>query len=554
MNQLEFEQQIIERGISKKVEMIQAAHDRAEAGSDIRSVANKIFISTFKEVHEKFIQMLSNDMQTIKKTTFYREVYMPIMQQYDKLFLEKKLSEASHPQDVVPYIMTEMICYSVLRERHLTETGLQTLNHIKAAYGNYLGNKEDDVKGLQGTLQYLYTILESLTKFEVASKEDSSKYIRVIHEADALDLSKMVEEATPAITYYPMFEVPNDHSGLYDPTGGYQIIESPIMKRRPSRFVMDNQDCSVVETVNRMQKVAYTINTEFQEFLMNLDIPEVKILNDSTMENIAAARNTVKILEKRIMSLIKSQEYDKIDAVRDKLAEVETSIGQMQSYKRTIDDSAIFAGHTFYHPMFTDTRSRYYYYNSSLSPQSGSLAKSILELSNKQKITKEGFRELIIYTVGMCSGYSKTKEAGRIAFYCDKLEPLIKRGDFIQLTKYTDSDDMFVFLSAVWTLNKYYNNPEYETGFIVYVDAASSAIQTAALLQRCKKSAILTSMSDNGLDTMSDAYKEAASLGHDMVSDIAKQSDAALLANLMTYIQKTDPKRFAGFDYRLLVS
>lgn len=552
MNQVEFELSIIDRGISKKTDAIRQGYARAKDSQEVRSVADKIFTDTFFQVENGIVALLERDLSNKKKTIFYSQIYKPVLELYDTVFATNKRNTLSHPQDVLAYIMAEHIVYAVVEDKNLTETALRTLNMFLASYG-VSTHTDDNDKLLQGMLHALCTVCEGLEKFTILMHDDSSKYITVKNAADRYILEDQLDTVEPSISYLPMLEQPQDHRGLHDKAGGYHVIESPILKQRPGEFVKANETKTIVNAVNKAQKVAYTVNQDFINYMRTVESAKVQQVFSSNLDNIETMKTSLKKITKKIVSSIKASNYGCIDSLKEQQKEIESDIGKAFAYMKTLSDAELFAGKTFYHPMFCDTRGRFYYYNSSLSPQSNGFAKSILDHANQRAITDEGLEELKLYFMSMVKGYSKKKRAARLKGY-EEIRSVVEDINIPLLEKIVDKDDIFLAIRVAYELNKIRQDRQYKTGIICYIDAASSAIQIAALTQKCKKSAILSSMVDNGdEDNLTDSYQNVANVAKVLIKQISEQSDSEILVNLMEYMKTNQPTRFAEFDYRIMM-
>lgn len=553
--QEQLELDILDSGMAKRIEQVKSGYKRAEDGLEIRTVADKLFRDAFFINRDIVVDYITKQMSAKnRRHIFFSGCYVKLCDKYEEIYKLSSKSErlSAHPQDVLTYIATEEMCYSVVDSLMLSDVANKIRAKLYGSYGIRINREGEDN---EETFKYVMAMLLVLIEDERSPfcierrRYDNGMMISVKNKDTLVSLEELVSDAKPIINYLPLIEKPHDHTSLHDKNGGYYIIDSPLLKKRPSKWIMQNTPEQIVAAANKLQATQWTVDNEFYNFLLSTNTNAANYIKGINQEAIISMNSQIKDLTRKIVKTDKHQ----IVKLAEKVDELKTKVGKYQSILKTLNEMHNYVGIPYYQAVFLDARGRFYFYNNSLSPQGNNFTKSIVSSYNKQKLTQDGYNELTRYLMGMVDGYSKVKLEGRMEHYRAVIQPMIKAGQWEELEQLADCDEVYTFLAAAYHLNRFYSDNNYETGILAYIDSCSSAIQTSALLQKDKQSAYLTSMIDNGEAKLADAYLEVANTVKAQVETLAEQTDSELLVILMETMKQSHPERFATFDYRTLV-
>jgi len=291
---------------------------------------------------------------------------------------------------------------------------------------------------------------------------------------------------------FPMVVPPKPWTNLTN--GGYLTISNRFVRRAgptQSRLLEENKPLAVMASVNKVQNVAWTVDTQVLGFVKELvaaDLDEDKLKYEAgvTEGNMKDALKTLA-----------------------KLGKLGGGKGDESRFVRTAAAIAVadrFAEFpSIWFPHNVDNRGRQYPISDSLSPQGGSLDKALLSFAKGQYLTAEGERWWS-YHLANTYGHDKAAPLFRFGWAKNNAELIarVAADPMANLKDWLGADDALGFLKAclAWA--------DHKAGRSVHIsvslDATCSGIQLWSALLKDADGAQSVNLSDT--DTRHDFYTE----------------------------------------------
>lgn len=587
--QNQLENHLLNAGFEKKAKSILGDFDRIKAGSGDITISHKgkrLLITLTDSLEDFITDMVDIETKKNRKSRFYTHLIHPSMVKF--LLEEKKIKEKglferhyTNPMAFIPYLLAKEITKAVIiPDLSVTTAGRKAADSFHKAYFDYNSASDDELLSM---IQLIRTFLisEHNTFFKESKKKDSTVTIVLKDEYASMEIDEvtLVESLSGQYaSFKPMLAPPVPHKNLLDSDGGYYIINSPLLKRAERDIIrqVSFKENDFIETLNKLQATKWSLNTEFFDWMVeckhpaieqyfNLNIPELsasttkknkkinsKILNFKKIASsarIEAFKNKDVYGEEKLKGLhrIANKATDEILALESEQEIVKSHLGKAIGWTSTLKDYEFYKQFEyFYHPVFLDNRGRVYTYNTSLSFQGSSIAKALVVTHNKERLTENGLQALYELLGGMVDGMSKCHKEERIQYITNNIGNMFQimtHEDYSFIDKF-DEDEVLGALSIIHALYNHYNNPEYRTGILAYIDSTSSAIQIQALVQHCQQAASLTNLVGNNLhgDKLPDAYLSVAATAKKLTLEVSLQSDNELLLTLSDFIKENSPE------------
>lgn len=586
--QIELEGILLRQGYDKTVAALQYAFEEANKDGDVFSLprGKQLFMGTYNSVLEFVKDYTDQESKKSRKSNYYKYLFEPTTQMY-KQEMQRKHKFTSYtiqyddPVKLISYfIARELSKLMVVEDRMLTEFSRKIANSFMTSY-NFFGEASDEE--LTGMIQFIRTYISSkyCEYFKTINKNEGI-IITLVEEFESYkvteeELLEAIDDSTSA--FKPMLVQPIEHKNLLDSDGGYRVIKSPVLKSpefaevRQMKFTStDNYGKEFFTVLNNLQNTKWSVNVEFYEWLKECTHPTIQQMFNNDIKKLQGQYNKYKkntCKEIRVLKKTASKarwEYsqttneakrdalerialnanDDVDVLELKVQQAASELGKKRGWMDTIDDVEFYKNFDyFYHPVFCDNRGRVYTYNVSLSFQGSSLAKSLINSYDKQRLTEEGRYELQVLLGGMLDGYDKKVAKvryNRVQELTAAFDACIMHEDYSVLDL-VDEDELLMALNIMLVLKNHKDNPEYKTGILAYIDATSSAIQIQAVIQKCTKAASLTNLLKNDTEDLPDAYMAVSHACRHLCEEIAAQSDAELYATLAAFYLENDNEK-----------
>ena len=587
--QNQLENHLLNAGFEKKAKSILGDFDRIKAGSGDITISHKgkrLLITLTNSLEDFITDMVDIETKKNRKSRFYTHLIHPSMVKF--LLEEKKIKEKglferhyTNPMAFIPYLLAKEITKAVIiPDLSVTTAGRKAADSFHKAYFDYNSASDDELLSM---IQLIRTFLisEHNTFFKESKKKDSTVTIVLKDEYASMEIDEvtLVESLSGQYaSFKPMLAPPVPHKNLLDSDGGYYIINSPLLKRAERDIIrqVSFKENDFIEILNKLQATKWSLNTEFFDWMVeckhpaieqyfNLNIPELsasttkknKKINSNILNfkkiassaRIEAFKNKDVYGEEKLKGLhrIANKATDEILALESEQEIVKSHLGKAIGWTSTLKDYEFYKQFEyFYHPVFLDNRGRVYTYNTSLSFQGSSIAKALVVTHNKERLTENGLQALYELLGGMVDGMSKCHKEERIQYITNNIGNMFQimtHEDYSFIDKF-DEDEVLGALSIIHALYNHYNNPEYRTGILAYIDSTSSAIQIQALVQHCQQAASLTNLVGNNLhgDKLPDAYLSVAATAKKLTLEVSLQSDNELLLTLSDFIKENSPE------------
>lgn len=534
----------------------------------------------YKEVLTNLNDYLEAEKAKKRKSTFFVNIIVPSQRVYETL-QENKYTKGkfSCPASLIAWTIASQVSGILIcptGQKKVTSISREVVRVIKGTYslGFEVSNEE-----IAGVTQFIRTFLATskmvyedhlACKTVVVALCEEFMHLttdpEVIHELVSNKIDK-------ALAYKPMIAEPTPHKSLTDGSGGYYKVHSPLIKEA-NRHCNYKCDKKLVDLLNSFQATEWNIDADYLAWFNSFesDVTYFESADLLTAYNFFArdvnpwirqATTTLFEIRKERAALkesdVKGREYlrqvckvieDDLADLNERKEAVLSKTGKMDALKATHTLAQEFAVHDkFFLPPHVDDRGRVYTYCSALDFQGNKLAKSLIGVAKKERLTDAGLRELKI-ALGTCfDGYDKLKNDARIAAVDAHMELLFNvvtnpcDDTLDALEALTDGDDIYVAMRLAYELFMHMTYPNYKTGVLSYIDACSSAIQIQALVQHDKKAAGLTNIMDCEGEKLSDAYKTVADSCQYLVEEMAKDTDEDLLGKLTAYMSLNQSNR-----------
>lgn len=585
--QNQLENHLLNAGFEKKAKSILGDFDRIKAGSGDITISHKgkrLLITLTDSLEDFIMDMVDVETKKNRKSRFYTHLIHPSMVKF--LMEEKKIKEKgaferhyTNPMAFIPYLLAKEITKAiVIPDLSVTSAGRKAADSFHKAYFDYNSASDDELLSM---IQLIRTFLisEHNKFFKEGKKKDSTVTIVLKEEYSNMEIDEttLIESLSGQYaSFKPMLAKPVPHTNLLDSDGGYFIIDSPLLKKAERDIIrqVGFNNNGFINKLNKLQETKWSLNTEFYDWMVeckhpmiqkyfNLDIPSMSA--DTTKKNktinanilklqklastarIEAHKNKDSYSEEKLKGLhrIANKATEEVVALESEQEIIKSTLGKAIGWTSTLKDYEFYKQFEyFYHPIFLDNRGRVYTYNTSLSFQGSSIAKALVTTYNKERLTEEGLQALYELLGGMIDGMSKCHKEERIAYVSEHLGDMfsiITHDDYSFIEKF-DEDELLGALSIIHTLYNHFNDSEYTTGLLAYIDSTSSAIQIQALVQHCKQAASLTNLIKTEDDKLPDAYKAVASVARNLTMEVSSQNDNDLLNILSDFIKENSPE------------
>lgn len=581
--QKRLEAQSLQLGYARRVDHLTNTYHRVEKGSsDVSALPRgQTFLNETTALVEDWLgEMVGAELGKRRKSSFYNHIIQPAMTAYlndDAKALANKFYERRYenPMVLIPYFIAKYLTVlMVTGESAATQVGRNVANSIHHAYIDSKKATEEEVVGMVQLLRSF--MISDANKAFKEFRYGTTIMFKLSEEYEDLDLP--LEWLIGGISgeqavLKPMVCEPVPHKHLLDDEGGFLTIKSPLLKRPEYDIIrqVDFQENEFISIMNRLQSTKWQINTPLLEWFRSCSYEAVsqhfntnssllrfehskecrkmekriRALSETNWKNSLKAKDEgVGFKQKEKLARDIANNMDEIERLKLQIEEGIAYVSKVAGWEQTLRDAAVYGEYeAFYHPVFCDNRGRVYTYNTTLSFQGNSLAKSLVQTSHKERMTAEGLESVYELLGGMVDGWSKKKKEKRVAFIVERLESIyavIEHSDYSFLNE-IDEDELMCALALMHEIYHHHHNEEYKTGVLAYIDSTSSAIQVQALAQRCKKAAYLTNLLPNDSDDLPDAYKEVANVCKELTAEIAAQDDDELKAVLQQYLSTTSP-------------
>lgn len=364
------------------------------------------------------------------------------------------------------------------------------------------GAISDYYKGVTGTAldkktahsmgAVLFTILE---KCSLLGSKTVGKAQRSYVDAFPGDLVKKLAEAgllgVGGAKAFPMVVPPKPWTNLTN--GGYHTISNRFVRRAgptQSRMLEANKPLAVMASVNKVQSVAWTVDTQV------LGVVKELVAADWDEEKLTAAGVADDNMKDALKTLAK---FGKLEGDKGDESRFVRTTAVIAVAERFAEFPSIWFPHN------VDNRGRQYPISDSLSPQGGSVDKALLSFAKGQYLTAEGERWLS-YHLANTYGHDKATPLFRFG-WAEKNEELIARivaDPMANLKDWIAADDALGFLKAclAWS--------DHKAGRSVHIpvslDATCSGIQLWSALLKDAEGAKSVNLSNT--DTRHDFYTE----------------------------------------------
>lgn len=313
---------------------------------------------------------------------------------------------------------------------------------------------------------------------------------------------------------------------------------------------------NIIDCINYLGSIPYTINTEVLKHLLNL-------IKDKDMDGKQAH------LYKKINELIKLNMHHDTKNIFNytlkkkygELSEIYKHNSQFYGDKSIITSALLFSqwcdsskDNSLYFNYFIDWRGRLYTNTSYFSFQGGELARSLLMFKEGQVLTGKGLENLKIYTAN-CYGLDKLSYNQRLEWTNNNLDKIISvpnlseyKLDFNYMSQGIDTmstnfynfmmeaDEPLLFLSCCVELKNYYANPTvFLSRLPVYLDATCNGLQhLSTMINDTNLAKFVNLVNSNKDEIPKDVYLHMVSFVNNKIQKyIEKDYSLAILGNIL---------------------
>lgn len=358
----------------------------------------------------------------------------------------------------------------------------------------------------------------------------------------SVEWSDAVQEAASnvkakAFSFAPMVCMPTDQEDLLSSKGGYITLNTPLLKYptkvngkvHPALINFNaKNNADFFKMVNDTQKTPFQVNKKllnvltanFDKGYFFSDYPlSFEQVEDKMMQEANEAISELESIFENVTSKAKREEINKAKSKGKEMARKTTDIiAQAEDFA---DYAAI------YFAIYFDARGRRYTWvpTSSLTYMGGELAKALLLLGNKEKLTEDGVCALY-QALGNCLGKDKQSRSIKEAYAREWMESRMEgflAGNFEEFfTEQDQFEEPINALAVVLELVEFTKDPEYLCGYIAHQDARCSGASIIGTLMKDKQAMTLTSVLDivkNEDAALPDAYMFASNKGRELNVD-----------------------------------
>ena len=395
-------------------------------------------------------------------------------------------SIAKHEVEVIKHMNTTELAYKLgeALKNHLIKGGLLTGTFGALGKSVLLGHKEsDDVRDrnvkrvkighhlfmllVENDIINFTTNKEKTLSFKEGKwgcfKSKAGNYVlkpnvkanRSAYDIEVLDepfieaLVNSIDETIDEVGAYttPQFEMPDGFEGSTHPIAG-ELVR--FATRRQQRYFDKHGDCKAIRVINKQIQTPYEINVELLEVLQKLQRSPLFSLSK---ENLTQKQRRSKSMEMRsIMTMANTIGY-----------------------------------RYFYTYKFYDRRGRMYNSCNFLKHDGNKLAKSLIQLHEKQEVGQEGLFWMKFHATN-CWGEDKLSIDDRYDYAQDRLEEWLEYGRSPLKNKgWMEADSPFEFLQVCMELSNAYklqDPSKYESGMLIGIDASCSGLQILSALSK----------------------------------------------------------------------
>ena len=350
--------------------------------------------------------------------------------------------------------------------------------------------------------------------------------------------------------YEPMVIEPLDWQGMRG--GGYLQnhfkFKLPLMKmhtRVDREYLSDIQiPQQILDAVNFLQKVPYTINTKMLDVLLGYQ-KELKYIEENFKVSYKYYFVFKVILSQKLYEKPRKIEEEVLDEIRDNLnkrkrrltaedkkiiddvlrrirtenieklekeIEIEYELAKLKnSFIVMLDIAQKYKEYDkIYFCWNMDFRGRIYPIQSLLHPQGGDVAKSLLLFANEQKLDENGIRWFKVHGANVFGEVDKEPFDTRVAWVQEHESEIIESAtNPKEALFWKEADDPFKFLAFCFEYKRYKENPtDFATGLPVAIDGSNNGFQHISTMLRDTKGATSVNVLPNEEGKVRDFYMD----------------------------------------------
>jgi DNA-directed RNA polymerase len=422
-------------------------------------------------------------------------------------------------------------------------------------------NTEEDTKtamaffemGLEALGDYIDVIRDVNT--------DTNKAVLTYHLKEEVQndiIDDIIEKRDSGMYALPLTELPKDWEIVKDgkkfmAVGGYHTEGHRFPLIRGGKLDMNKEAFRVdflasnrkpLEAINAIQRTAFRVNKAVLEEVKKTldDAPEKPVLLDHVKEERKAIWDFfqtyptkadrdeagVELPEPSDELKLYRSESDKYKTVFGKFIGKKLAVGIAEKYA---EYDAIYFPHNF------DYRGRMYPIPNSLTPQGDDVSKGLLEFSDAEKLTPEGYEALVAYLASVY-GHDKEPYVKRVELGYDLLADMD--------TDYREADEPYVFFQILTSLREM--DETMESRCAIAIDGSCNGLQHMAAITRDKKGGSFVNV--GGAAPRQDIYMEIAKYSAELLSKDVEEFDGDIWRDMEEAKREKKAEKDEEYEYQ----